>query len=150
MLVGVADDFAWRVPSPPGNQGPTLALTVSGCLLGLTLGELFPGTRLPGAFALLSVIILQPLLEELIFRGFLLSRLLRYTGCTTGRFAAITLQALGFSLLHAAHHAPVWAALIMVPGLVFGWLRVRHDSVLPAVAVHIAYNAAYCLPSIVR
>lgn len=148
VLGSIADDLAWRAPTGSTVHGATLTLTLSGCLLALGLGQLFPVSQTPEALVLLSVILVQPMLEELIFRGFLLSCLLRYAHTTTGRLAAIAVQAFAFSLLHVVHHPPEWAALIVLPGLIFGWLRVRHDSVLPAIAMHSAYNGAYCLPGI--
>ena len=38
---------------------------------------------------------------------------------------------------------PPWALAVPVPSLVFGHLRERFGSVLPAVFVHIVYNAGF-------
>lgn len=147
-LGAIGDDLAWRVPAGTYLHKPTVALFLSGSLFACALGQMFPATPALGMLALLSVILVQPVLEELIFRGFLLTRLLRHTHTRTGRCVAITLQALAFSLLHIVHHPAVWATLIVVPGMLFGWLRVRHDSVLPAMAAHSAFNGAYWLPGL--
>ncbi|MEO7557618.1 MAG: JDVT-CTERM system glutamic-type intramembrane protease, partial [Gammaproteobacteria bacterium] len=53
---------------------------------------------------------------------------------------ATTLLFAGF---HFFYHAPLWAALVILPSLIFGYFRDRHQRVLPAIVLHVFYNAGY-------
>ena len=98
--------------------------------------------------AVLAVIVLYPVLEELSFRGllqgWLLQRLPRWR-----RPWGISLPNLLTSLAFGAAHLPTqsvgWAAATLMPSLLFGHLRERHDSVWPPTALHIYYNAGLML-----
>jgi membrane protease YdiL (CAAX protease family) len=109
------------------------------------LGE--PGPAL-GLAAVVSLVLLQPLIEELLFRGLLQGRL---TARPWGRrqFGGFTLAnllvSLLFTALHFIGHPPLWAAGVLLPSLLYGYFRDRHDSVLPAIALHVFYNAGYFL-----
>ena len=101
-----------------------------------------------GLAALASLILIQPLVEELLFRGLLQGRLAE-SSWGQRRFGGITLANLSVSLLftalHFIHHPPLWAAGVLLPSLLFGYFRDRHDSVYPAIALHVFYNAGYFL-----
>jgi len=89
--------------------------------------------------------------EELGWRGWLLPRLMRL-----GTVPALVLSGVIWGLWHAPlillgynyPTAPGWLSLIMmigmcvVVGAVFGWLRLRSESVWPAALAHGAFNAA--------
>jgi uncharacterized protein len=98
--------------------------------------------------ALLLLVLLQPVLEELLFRGLVQGRLLTLPWGRR-RFAGFTLANLAtsvvFAALHFAGHPPLWAAGVLLPALLFGYFRDRHDSVYPAIALHVFYNAGYFL-----
>lgn len=94
-----------------------------------------------------SMTLLQPAIEELVFRGVLQGQLLRLTGAR--RFGPLTLANLlasaAFSATHLLAQPPGWALAVAVPSLVFGHLRERFDSVAPAIAIHALYNAGFGL-----
>jgi membrane protease YdiL (CAAX protease family) len=96
--------------------------------------------------ALLSFLLWQPALEELLFRGALQGRFL-HTGWGARRWLGVSvanvLASLLFVLLHLLHHAPLWAMAVFPPSLIFGKLRERHTSLLPALLMHSIYNAIY-------
>ena len=101
-----------------------------------------------GLAALASVVLLQPVVEELLFRGLLLGWLgekrwgrRQFAGFTLANLAT----ALAFTALHFINHPPLWAAGVLLPALLFGYFRDRHASVLPAIALHVFYNAGYFL-----
>lgn len=103
-----------------------------------------PRTHEPGFW--LNQIILIPLIEELIFRGWLQGRLLRLEKCRVTWFGISCANALVASLFAIAHvftHPPLWALLVIFPALVFGYFRERHSSVIPAIVLHIYYNGGY-------
>jgi membrane protease YdiL (CAAX protease family) len=101
-----------------------------------------------GLAALLSLVLLQPVLEELLFRGLLQGRLMarpwgrRQLGGFTFANPIVTLL---FTALHLINHPPLWAAGVLLPSLLYGYFRDRHDSVYPALALHVFYNAGYFL-----
>jgi uncharacterized protein len=107
-----------------------------------------PSGRLPAAATLVSLLVWQPAIEEALFRGVLQTELLATRwgatrlGPVSGANAAVSAA---FAALHLLHHPPVWAAGVLVPSLMFGWLRERHGSVWPALALHIYYNSGYFL-----
>lgn len=62
--------------------------------------------------------------EELLWRGFLLDRLLRLKGIAGRTWLAIAIQAVLFGLPHA-YQGPSGLVVTGVVGILFGWLRTR-------------------------
>lgn len=98
--------------------------------------------------ALLSLILLRPVLEELLFRGLLQGWLRKRPAWRQERWgvtrANLAVSAV-FTALHFIGHPPLWAVGVLLPSLLFGHFRDRHDSVWPAIALHVFYNAGYFL-----
>lgn len=95
---------------------------------------------------LLSFLLLQPVLEELLFRGVIQGQALRsHWGRRhwLGISSANAMTSVLFVLLHLIHHSPPWALAVFVPSLVYGHLRERHASLWPALLLHSGYNAIY-------
>lgn len=112
-------------------------------VVGGLSGRLEP-LRAPGL--LLSLVIWQPCIEELLFRGVLqgeLRRLAMLTRSWRGLTAANGLAAMAFALAHLVNQPPLWALSTVLPGLVFGWFRDRSGSVLPGLVLHAAFNAGF-------
>ena len=100
---------------------------------------------LPASFWLNQVFLI-PLLEEVIFRGWLQGRLLRshkMRRYCCGISWANLATALLFSLAHFFTHPPLWALAVIIPALVFGYFRERHNSLYPAILLHVYYNGGY-------
>lgn len=126
-----------------------LALTAGAVVLaGSRL--FFPGLlpRAASPVLLPSLLLWQPLLEELLFRGVLQGQLrlaswgrVTFAGISHANWATSAL----FALAHGLTHAPLWAAAVLLPSLLFGHFRERLASVYPALALHISYNAGYFL-----
>lgn len=93
-----------------------------------------PSALLLGAFGIL----VAPLMEELLFRGFLYPALARWTGAT----ASLIITASAFTLLHGAQLGYAWAPLLLifVVGLTLTITRMRTNSVATCVIVHMTYN----------
>ncbi len=90
------------------------------------------------------VIFVYPVLEEIVFRGWLqesLHRRISYS--VSGISAANIMTSIVFSLFHFINHRPVWAAAVIVPSIVFGYFRDRYESVMPAIVLHVIYNVTY-------
>jgi membrane protease YdiL (CAAX protease family) len=127
-----------------------LLLTLPVCLaLGLSVG---PMMRVPaGWLGWLSTLLVQPLLEELAFRGLVQSFLLglfspagqpRRCGPVTLANALTTLL---FVLLHLRVQPLLWALAVAGPSLLLGHVRERLDSVWPAVLLHGWFNLGFSL-----
>jgi membrane protease YdiL (CAAX protease family) len=111
-----------------------------------------PGMRVPqGAWAWCSLVLVQPCLEEWVFRGLLQGQALRLTSRqgVPARLGPVTwanvLVTLAFVALHLMAQPVVWAVAVAIPSLVLGHLRERFNSVWPPVWVHAFYNAGFGL-----
>lgn len=116
-------------------------------LLALVLGRSGEWLLLWGQWRqLIWLLVLYPVIEEWLFRGVIQPWLLtkRY-GCIAccGISVANVAATLLFAGVHLFSHAPTWAALVMVPSLVYGWFRDRYNSVLPGTLLHGGYNLGY-------
>ena len=76
---------------------------------------------------------LTPLVEEVIFRGYMLNRLLPHFG---EKWALITTSLL-FSLLHGT---AIWVLYAFVMGWIMGKVSIDEDNILYAVLLHIGFN----------
>jgi membrane protease YdiL (CAAX protease family)/NAD-dependent dihydropyrimidine dehydrogenase PreA subunit len=111
-----------------GVQPPTLE--------GPGLATLFGPGPFGATATVLVMVLLGPLVEEAALRGVVLGAL----NDRFGAWPAIIVSAFVFSLLHAT----AWSFLpLTVLGLSLGWLAQRSRSLLPAIAVHVAYNALF-------
>jgi membrane protease YdiL (CAAX protease family) len=93
-----------------------------------------PSALLLGAFGIL----VAPLMEELLFRGFLYPALARWTGTVV----SVIITASAFTLLHGAQLGYSWAPLLLifVVGVTLTVTRMRTNSVATCVIVHMTYN----------
>jgi membrane protease YdiL (CAAX protease family) len=89
-------------------------------------------------FAIFGVAV-APLLEEIIFRGFLFKVLWEIGGSRT----AIVLTAALFALLHAGQLAGNWGSVVLIflVGCLLSFVRHRSNSIIPSFIVHTSYNA---------
>lgn len=84
---------------------------------------------------LLSVGIMAPLLEEILFRGLILGSLKK----AMHPWVAIVLSAVAFGV---AHGTPIGIIYATGLGIIMGWIFVKFNSVLPSILFHMAYNCA--------
>lgn len=121
--------------------------------LGLLAG---PHMQVPTTWVLwLSLIVVQPLLEELAFRGLLQGQVLRLTmrrlqpgSWSASVSLANVLATVAFVLLHLRSQPLAWALSVAVPSLVLGHLRERFASIWPSVALHAYYNLGFALTAL--
>ncbi len=87
------------------------------------------------AAVLIYGVLVAPLFEEVLFRGFLVPPLARRWGAV----GAIAGTAVAFGLLHGADPS----AVVPLTGLgaLLAWLRLRTGSLWPAIALHLGNNA---------
>lgn len=91
------------------------------------------------AAALFYVVSAVPILEELVFRGFVQAPFVRHWG----RWPGVIMSSMLFAL---AHLSDVQAVLpLFVLAMALGWLRERTGSLAAPIALHVANNAAAML-----
>ena len=130
-----------------------LGLIFSGCVLAMLVSvssaALKSNTKMPieqffqdrrSALLLMSLgVLLAPVLEETIFRGYLYPVVARSFGVNAGIVVTGTL----FGLLHASQLWGGWAqiALLVVVGIVFTYARARTHTVVASYLMHVSYNS---------
>jgi len=91
-------------------------------------------------------IVFYPVIEEVTFRGILQPWLLTHLhraylgGLIT---LANLLTSFVFAAIHLVHHTPLQAVAVLVPSLVFGWVREHTGSVISAILMHSYYNLIF-------
>ncbi|MCC6948281.1 MAG: CPBP family intramembrane metalloprotease [Bradyrhizobiaceae bacterium] len=123
VLIPVVDAISWFA-----GQAVTPQFVLS----------LYSSARDAGALLLLAValVVAAPVVEETIFRGFLLPG---FAASPIGEWGALLATSLLWALLHAQYQ-PFYLAQIVVLGLLFGWLRLRSGSTLLTIGLHGAVN----------
>lgn len=115
----------------------------------IALSYLIPGWNAgihAGPAVFLSLVIWQPIAEELLFRGFIQGRLREWHWARRPFISLSTanyITTLLFVITHLVNHSLWWAIAVAVPSLVFGYFRDRHGHIYPCIALHAAYNACY-------
>lgn len=121
--------------------GLSVLVQLAGVLLPipkqLPIEEFFRETVVVYLLAIFGIT-LAPLMEEILFRGFLypaLARKLRFV-------FAVLLTSILFTLIHAPQLARAWAPLLIlfVVAIVLTLVRARTNSVAASVLVHMGYN----------
>lgn len=83
---------------------------------------------------ILITVVMAPLIEEILFRGIILQRLLE---TMSHPWWAIVVSALIFAVVHLD---PVRIVLLLPIGLFLGVMYRRFDSIVPGIALHAAWN----------
>ena len=116
----------------------------TGLWLAVPVQPITPDQLLSPVF--FSLVLWQPILEEFLFRGCLQGQL-RQPAWGQRQWCGVTvangLTSLLFAAGHGWHHAPLWAAAVLWPSLLFGYFRDRYGSVYPCMVLHAFYNAGY-------
>ena len=95
---------------------------------------------------LITFSLLYPILEELVFRGYLQSWLQsKSSKLFLNLSAANILTSIIFSLSHLFNHSPLWALSTFIPSLIFGYSLDRHKTLLAPIVLHASYNLGYFL-----
>ncbi len=95
----------------------------------------------PVGITLLAIfgVLVAPVVEEMLFRGFIFSVVDR----SLGAVAAVISTSLLFSLPHGVQYGWRWQNLLLLTavGVVFGTVRASTGSVRPSTLLHASYNA---------
>lgn len=87
---------------------------------------------------LFSLVVIAPLSEEIIFRGYMLSRLLTQFSEKT----AIIMSAVIFALCHTD---PIWIVYALIMGLFLAKVSILEDNIFYSLVLHAGFN----LPSVI-
>jgi membrane protease YdiL (CAAX protease family) len=94
--------------------------------------------------SLFFLIVFYPVVEELAFRGviqeFIASKTKQYPAFFYLSVANIVTSVL-FVMMHFVHHTPLWALLVFVPSLVFGYFKEQYGHIGASIFLHMFYNA---------
>ena len=97
-------------------------------------GEASSGIATGSVVGVISVAVVAPVAEELIFRGLTMTRLNR----VMSGWMAVLLSAAVFGLCHGEL---VWFCYAFVLGAFFGFIDLRAGSILPSILGHVMFNA---------
>lgn len=106
-------------------------------IMGITIPEpdfSFPTQKGYLTLFLIYVCFLGPILEEIIFRGFILKSMRRY-----GNLTAIIVSSILFSMFHLNLVQFVNPVLI---GIILAFIAIKSESILPSIAAHVFNNTA--------
>ena len=92
---------------------------------------------------LVSVLIWQPLIEELLFRGIIQGQLSKQKWGQQTLLkitAANIVTSIIFVVMHMLNTSLIWSLTIFMPSLLYGFFRDTFKSVYPAMVLHSIYN----------
>ncbi len=89
--------------------------------------------------------VVYPILEELVFRGFVQELLMKFSkGKRIGLLSlANVVTSILFAAMHLIYHAVLWAVAVFIPSLLFGYFKDKYQSVVPPIVLHVFYNCGY-------
>lgn len=149
--LGFWSSLGWRVP-----WKGMLETAITGPVLAMALAFLAFALRAPqGAMALeelisdrasliavgIGAVLLGPIFEELLFRGFAQPLLVR----ALGLFGGLLVNALMFAIPHGPQYKWSWQHLLVlsIASMVFGLIRHRTGSTAASTLAHAAYNLTF-------
>jgi membrane protease YdiL (CAAX protease family) len=104
-------------------------------LLFIIIGSKFEDIKITSGIAIVKAIVLYPILEELIFRRYLLSLLVnKYSP-----YKAILILSLGFSITHIFTNSGLLFVFIM--SLFLSWVYVKTKNIFLCFTAHIVVNS---------
>jgi len=94
---------------------------------------------------LLTVLVLAPVLEEIVFRGglqpWLERRGIGQWQPLPGIDSAVLLTSIAFAISHLTHAPPLLAAATLVPSMLLGLTQQWHKRLLVTISIHAWFNA---------
>lgn len=139
-------EFGLRRPARESLGREYAAALGIGTGIAAVLGLLTEGSVPAGSMTFASLALLQPVVEELLFRGWMQGRLAstRYgSRSVAGISNANLVTTIAFVLIHFVNQPPLWALGVIFPSLLFGYFRDRSGSVWPAIVLHVVFNSAF-------
>ena len=95
---------------------------------------------------LISVILIIPIIEEVIFRGLLQTWIAKRYNQVVGQLSLANLITSSiFALLHLFTQPLSMALYTFIPSLIFGYAKDRYKRLMPSIILHSSYNGGYFL-----
>ena len=94
--------------------------------------------------ALFFLILFYPVIEELAFRGVIQEFIASKTKAFRPFYfltVANVITSLLFVAMHFVHHSPLWAVLVFIPSLIFGYFKEQYGHIGASIFLHMFYNA---------
>ncbi|MEZ8284741.1 hypothetical protein BCU17_09735 [Vibrio splendidus] len=98
--------------------------------------------------ALVNILLVYPVLEEVAFRGGIQDVLLKqkllnnqYYGVSVANVVTSCL----FASFHLMQHPPLFAALTFIPSVILGHFKERYGSLLVPIALHSLFNVIFLM-----
>lgn len=95
------------------------------------------------SLAMISVVFLAPVAEEIVFRGYMLGRFLRWFPAKW----AVWISAVIFALCHISF---LWMLYACFMGLLLAWVSIREDNIAYSIALHIGFNVNTIFVSVIN
>jgi membrane protease YdiL (CAAX protease family) len=120
----------------------TLASEAYGTKAKLPIEQFFQDRETALLFVLLAVLV-APLVEETIFRGYIYPVVARSFGISAG----VVITGIAFGLMHEQQLAGGWVqiGLLIVVGIVLTYARARSRTVVASYLMHLGYNSFIAL-----
>jgi membrane protease YdiL (CAAX protease family) len=131
--------FLWGIVATIGIYALAFAITFILQWLGFELTDLSNVPDLEMLFspgALFILIALMPIAEEIFFRGFLLDKISSFAGDKFAIFATAVL----FSIAHMTYAKLAPVLLILIMGIILGYIVVRTRNLFASIVAHMSYN----------
>ena len=100
------------------------------------LGVTFNSSFIEILIIFLVIAVMAPITEELMFRGYILDSIQRIHG----EKVAILISSILFGLIHIFGGWYIVGSAF-IGGLIYAWIRVKTDSLIPSIASHMMWNA---------
>lgn len=94
-------------------------------------------------FTIITTVITSPLLEEIVFRGYMLNIFLEAYG---EKFAIFFVSAV-FAICHGEI---LWMLYAFGMGLILAWVSIKEDNIFYSVALHVGFNAPSAVAWLIR
>lgn len=142
---------------PPFARDRLFLLAIAGgvlvwILLWLTVAPLYSIEDRSIVNIALASILYYPLLEEILFRGVIQGQLSSRSWGNKNYMhftAANWITSLLFVGAHFFYQPVLWATMIIVPSLLYGFFRDRYSNIYPSIILHAFYNAGFVLVNFV-
>jgi len=124
-----------------GTGAASFAWFASGYALRFTTSKPYQPPNSPAEIALYVIVsvLIAPVSEELIFRGYMQEQIAMRTASQT---IAVTLQAILFGAIHLRYGLPYMLIIAVTAGLPLGILAFARKSLWPGIIAHTVFNAA--------
>ncbi len=134
--IGWRDPHSWLALS----LGPATWLLLA-ALLGPTAD---PPQPLVNPWVLVLPVVVHPLVEEILFRGYLQGWIAARSARTWGPVSQANLiTSVLFATAHIVLNPGLMAALVFFPSLIFGYFRERHNGLATPILLHAWYNLGF-------